>query len=192
MTVEINKVLLKHRDKIGSTKFEEITLAKLIFHYLTFASMCYRAGIPIASILLCRTALEAGLRERVAEELARKETNNKDELAKKTWELIKQLKDNTLDPLISKAEDENIIGKQEIENVFKNLKLGNQSSRKVLDKFIHGDITWIFNFVKNRENDTKVIGAKNKLEESKIIADSKIDEIAAEALKATTKIAEIL
>ena len=83
VTVNINRTLLKHRDKIGSIEFERITMNKLIFQYLTFASMCYRAGIPIATISLCRTALEGGLTEKIAEKIAKDE--------KGIWEAIKEL-----------------------------------------------------------------------------------------------------
>ena len=190
VTVEIDKILLKYRDKIGNTVLERLFLDKLIFHYLTFASMCYRAGVPIASILLCRTALEAGLKERIAEKLTEKE--DKDNLSKKTWEMFQQMKDDTLSPLIDKAENEGIITRQEIEKIFKNLKLKNQSSRRILDKIIHGDIAWMVNFVKEKNKDSRVVGEKNILDEKKIIANSKIDEIAVEVLKGTTKIAEIL
>lgn len=190
VTVEVDKILLKHRDKIGSIKFERILLDKLIFRYLTFASMSYRAGIPLASILLCRTALEIGLRERIAEKLAEKEDENNQ--SKKIWELIKQKREDSLNPLIDIAENEGIITKQKIESIFQNLKLGNQNSRKILDKIIHGDIDWMVNFVKEKSEDSKVIGAKNVLDENKIIADSKIDEVAVEVLIGVTKIAEIL
>lgn len=92
MTVNIGKVLLKHRDRIGSLKFEEITFDKLIFHYLRWASMSFRAGIPIGSIFLCRTAIETGLRERIAEELAEKEgIKDKERRHQKIWELMKKL-----------------------------------------------------------------------------------------------------
>lgn len=190
VTVELDKILLKHRSKMGSTKFEGILLDKLIFRYLTYASMCYRAGIPIASITLCRTALEAGLREAMAEKLAEKEEENN--LSEKIWDILQQRKDYRLGSLIDKAENEGIITKEEIERIFKKLKLKNQSSRRILDKIIHGDITWLVNFVKEKSEGYKVTGAKNILEEKKIIADSKIDEIAVNVLKGVTKIAEIL
>ena len=91
VTVNIDKILLKHRDKIGSVKFEELLLDKLIFYCLTFASMSYRAGIPIGSIMLCRTAVETGLRERIAEELAKKEVEDKGKLPQKILRFMEKL-----------------------------------------------------------------------------------------------------
>jgi len=202
VTTEIAKILLKHRDKNGNTEFGKILLQKLIFHYLTLASMSYRAGIPFATISLCRTAIEAGLRERVAEELAKKEISKNEKFPKKVLEKMETLKDLSLGTiktkkkeikgLIKLAEENNIIPDKVIEKIFKKLKFKYQSSRRILDKFIHGDLIWMVNFVKEKDKNSQVIGAENVLEESKIIADSKIDDIAVEVLKGTTKIAEIL
>jgi hypothetical protein len=87
---EAGKQLLKYRDKIASSKFEEIWLEKSIFKYLTWASMCFRAGIPIGTICLCRTAIETGLRERVAEEMAKKDKLQKD-ISQKVVENLRKL-----------------------------------------------------------------------------------------------------
>lgn len=192
VTVEIDKILLKHRDKIGSMKFGKILRHKLIFHYLTLASMSYRAGIPFATISLCRTVIEAGLREKVAEELAKKEVSKNGKFPKKVLEKIEILKDLSLGTMIKLAKENNIISDEVIEEIFKKLKFKYQNSRKILDKFIHGDLIWMVNFVKEKDKNSQVIGAENVLEESKIIADSRIDDIAVEVLKGTTKIAEIL
>jgi hypothetical protein len=188
----VSNELLKHRDSIGSIEFERIWSEKSIFKYLTFASMCFRAGIPAGTISLCRTAIESGLRERLAEELAKKETTNVTELPKTTWNKLKELNDKMLSQLIEEADQEGIIEKQKIENIFQEFKFGDQSSRKILDKFIHGDIVWMVNFVGDREEDTSVIGVKNKLQEYKIISDMITNQIAIGVLKATYKIAEIL
>jgi len=189
---EIGKELLKHRDSLGSLEFERIWLEKTIFKYLTFAGMCYRAGIPAGTISLCRTAIESGLRERLAEELARKGSTNTSKLPKATWNKLKGLKKKMLASLIEMAAEEGIIGKQEIEGAFLKLKFRDQTGRKILDKFIHGDIVWMVNFVRDREEDTRVVGAKDLLEECKIISEMKIGQIAVEILKATYNIAEIL
>lgn len=188
----ISDELLKHRDSIGSIEFERIWLEKSIFKYLTFASMCFRAGIPAGAISLCRTAIESGLRERLAEELARKETINVPKLPEATWNKLKELSDKTLAPLIEDADREGIIEKQEIDEIFQEFKFRDQNSRRILDKFIHGDIVWMVNFVRDKEEDTRVIGAENKLQEYKIISDMRINQIAIQVLKATYKIAEIL
>ena len=202
VTVEIDKILLKHRDKIGNIKFGKILRHKLIFHYLTLASMSYRAGIPFATISLCRTAVEAGLRERVAEELAKKEVSKNEKFPKKVFEKMETLKDLSLGSIKTKkgetkglirlAEENNIISDKAIEEIFKKLKFKYQSSRRILDKFIHGDLIWIVNFFKEKDKNCEVIGAENVLEESKIIADFKIGDVAVEVLEGTTKIAEIL
>jgi hypothetical protein len=194
VTVNIDKILLKHRDRIGSLKFEEITLEKLIFHYLRWASMSFRAGVPIGSIFLCRTAIETGLRERIAEEIAQKEIKDMGELPQKIWELMKKLKNKKLWELIKIAEDKNIITEKEIEKFFEPLRLEEQRSRKIFNKFIHGEISWIVKFVETKaEGYAKVIGAKDILEEKKIIAEfSLIDYIAIGVLIGTTLVAERL
>ena len=93
------------------------------------------------------------------------------------------------------AEDNGILTKTEIEKFFKPLRLEKQTSRKVLDKFIHGDINWIVRLVESRlKENAKVIGAKDILQEKKIVAwfGGFIDYIAVGALKGTTLIAERL
>jgi hypothetical protein len=188
----VSNDLLKHRDRIGSIKFERIWLEKTIFKYLTFASMCFRAGIPAGTISLCRTAIESGLRERLAEELARKEAIKVSKLPEATWNKLKELKDKRLAQLIEEADQEGIIKKEKIEEIFQEFEFRDQSSRRILDKFIHGDIVWMVNFVRDREEDTRVIGEENKLQEYKIISDRITNQIPIEVLKATYKIAEIL
>jgi len=187
VTININKILLKHRDEIGSIKFEEILLHKLIFKYLTFASMCFRAGIPIATIFLCRTALEAGLRERIAEKIAK----NKEEM----WEVMKKLSNLKLGQLIQRADDENIIKKDEIENLFTiNEKMRKliPNPRHLLDKYIHADLHKIIEFLKEIGADVEVIGDVDFIERKKIQAQAFIDKIAVFILTATTRIAERL
>ena len=189
---DIGRELLKHRNRLGSLEFERIWGEKTMFKYLTFASMCYRGGIPAGTISLCRTAIESGLRERLAEELARRESADTFKLPEVTWNKLKALRGKALGDLIEMAAGEGIIGKQEIEGAFGKLKLGGQSSRRILDKFIHGDIVWVVDFVTDREQDTRVVGAKDLLQEYKIISDMRTDQIAIEVLKAAYKIAAVL
>jgi hypothetical protein len=189
---EAGKELLKHRDRLGSLEFERIWLEKTIFKHLTLASMCYRAGIPAGTISLCRTAIESGLRERLAEELARKESASNAKLPEATWKKLKGLKHKKMADLIQMAAHEGIIGSQDIEEAFRKLKLRDQSSRRILDKFIHGDIVWMVSFVREREEDTRVVGAQDLLEEYKIVSEMSIDQIAVEVLRVTYKIAETL
>ena len=187
VTVNIDKILLKHRDKIGSIEFERITMDKLIFRYLTFASMCYRAGIPIATISLCRTALEGGLKEKIAEKIAKDE--------KGIWEAIKESSNLKLWQLVQKAEDENIISKGEIENFFiidEKMKKIIPNPRNLLDKYIHADLPTIIAFLKEIGADTEVIDYAGPLEKKKIQAQTFIDKIAVFILAATSRIAERL
>lgn len=183
--------LLKHRDRIGSTEFERIWLEKDIFRYLTFASMCFRAGVPAGAIGLCRTAIESGLKEKLAEEAARKEITDESKLSEVTLNKLKRLGNKSLHKLIKEATERGIIKGQDIEEAFQELKPKDQSGRKILDKFIHGEITWIVDYVKDRK-DIGVIGAKDELDEYKVISEAEITHIATEALKASYRIAEIL
>ena len=187
VTVNIDKILLKHRDEIGSIEFERITMDKLIFQYLTFASMCYRAGIPIATISLCRTALEGGLREKIAERVAKDE--------KGIWKAIRELSNLKLWQLVQRAEDKNIINKGEIEKFFtidEKMKKIIPNPRNLLDKYIHADLPTIIAFLKEIGADTEVIGDVGLIEKKKIQAQTFIDKIAVFILVATTRIAERL
>lgn len=189
---EAGKDLLRHKDRLGSLEFERIWFEKSIFRYLTLASVCYRAGIPAGAISLCRTALEAGLRERLAEESAKREATNQADLPAKMLERLRRLHDKSLGDLIAIASKEGILSERDIEEGFSALKFQNQNGRKILDKFIHGDIVWLVDFVRSCEEDTRVVGAKDVLEEFKVIADMKIDQVAIEVLKATYRIAALL
>jgi len=189
---EVGKDLLKHRDRLGSLEFERIWLEKSVFKYLTLASMCYRAGISAGAISLCRTAIETGLRERLAEELAKREAASQNDLPVKTLEQLRRLRDERLSNLIGVASKEGILSERDIEESFSALKFQSQSGRKVLDKFIHGDIVWMVDFVRSREEDARVVGAKDVLEEVKIVADMELDQVAVEVLRATYRIAALL
>jgi hypothetical protein len=187
VTVNIGKILLKHRDKIGSIEFERMTMDKLIFRYLTFSSMCYRAGIPIATISLCRTALEGGLKEKIAEKIANDE--------KGIWEVIEELSNLKLWQLIRRAEDKNIITKDEIERFFtigEKMKKIIPNPRSLLDKYIHADLPTIIAFLEEIGANTEVIGDVGFIEKKKIQAEAFIDKIAVFVLTATTRIAERL
>jgi len=192
VTEKIHKILSKHRERIGNTKYEKLLLDKLIFLFLTWAQGCYREGFPIASISLCRTALETGLREKLAEVWAKKECDDSSKLPELTWNYLKKLETNDLTKLIQKAKNEGII-KKDIEKAFKNLKFKGNESKRILDKFIHGNIAWIANFIRDKDENTRaVIGAEDIIDENKIVMLSWINNIAIQVLIGTTEIAEKL
>ena len=188
---ELSKPLLKYRDRFGSTAFEQIWHDKIIFRYLTYASMCYRSGISAGTIALCRTAIEAGLREKLAEELS-SETGSPAERPALVKQKLRQLQNQSIGALVCKLEKRGIISTADFERQFKALKLGNQSARKLLDKFIHGDIAWIVDLAVDRGLDTTVIGAKDVFHQSKIVADIHLNKLAVEVLRGSYGIAEIL
>lgn len=193
-TFSLDKVISKYREKLG-IKLEEMELDKLIFKYRTYAKMCFHNAIPYATICLCRIAIEAGVREKIAEELAEKDKVGNKNLSDKILEQMKKLKNITLGSpnggLFALADKNCIITREEVEQMFKN-RFRSRNGRKILDKFIHGDIFDIYDFQQKKGVDTRVIGAKDKLEELKIISDSASFEIAFEVLRITTEIAEIL
>lgn len=190
-TKNLSSGLLKHRDRLGSTEFERIWGEKDIFRYLTFASMCFRAGVPVGAICLCRTAIESGMKERLAEEIARKEITDESQLSAVTLNKLKRLGSKRLCELITEATEHGIIKGRDIEDAFQELKQKNQSGRRILDKFIHGDIVWMVDYIKDRK-DIEVMGVKDELKEYKIIFELEIGHIATEVLKASYRIAEIL
>jgi len=186
-----SRELLAHKDRLG-IEFDRIWLEKSIFRYLTFANMCFKAGIKIGTISLCRTAIESGLRERLAEKLAKKDIKNYSDLPEATWIKLEELGNISLGKLIEEVDKEGIIKQQVIENLFHELKFKDQRGRRILDKFIHGDIVWMVDYVRDKEGDTRVIGARDELQRKKIVSDMMTDKIAFKVLKATYKIAEII
>jgi len=189
------KILLKHRTKENVLEIEGLFLNKLIFHYLTYASMCYRAGIPLATIHLCRTAMEAGLRERIAEERAKRKVYGNATYQKEVWNEIGELKRVLLKKLIPIAEEEGVITEAEIEKIFMVDEKGKPiiyKHRHLLDKYIHADLSTLIDFFEAIGMDEEVIGAEDFLKEMKIKAEIWTNEIAFIILKATTRLAERL
>ncbi len=113
-------------------------------------------------------------------------------MAAKMLEKLHELHSKSIGYLLRKASEMGIISEQEIEQAFKALKRRGQSSRRILDKFIHGDIVWMVDFIRAGEDDTSVVGAKNVFEEFKVVADMCVDQFAIEVLKAMCRIAGVL
>lgn len=189
ISFKISNILLKHRTKENVSQLEDLFYNKLIFHYLTYASMSYRVGIPIATIFLCRAALKTGLREKIAEKRA---VDHK----KEVWEELQKLKDMMLRHLIREAENEGIISKNEIEELFtidEKMKTVIPNPRNLLDKYIHADLPTIIEFLKAIGLDVSgVIGAKSRMQEKRILAESSHEKIEVFILTATTRLAERL
>ncbi|MEA1958624.1 MAG: hypothetical protein U9N44_02985 [Chloroflexota bacterium] len=214
--------LLRHRDRIGSLEFERIWTEKDIFRYLTLASMCFRAGIPAGTIVLCRTALEAGLREKLAESRAMQRGVEASKVPEEILNEMGKLAHKLLSELISDVDTEKVLDRKVIEDSFREVKFLKEPSHKILDKFIHGDIRWMVEFARNGR-DIKVEGARGKVQKSKMVPDGSggyemvfeseeeyesppVDklqeykmihmigsgEIAREVLKATYRVAEVL
>lgn len=179
VTNRISGILLSHRQK--KPDIENLFLSKSIFHYLTFASMSFRAGIPLGCIALCRTALEAGLRERLAEEQASS--------PEEVWSQINVLQRKRLWQLLDEADQEAILTKKEVGEAF---EFAGRVGRQVLDKYIHANVDSVIKLLEGLELDTRVVGASDKLAEKKIQAEAYVDQVAVIALAATTKIAEKL
>jgi len=183
--------LLKNIEQLGSLEFEKIWLEKIIFKYLTLAKMCFVAGIPTGTICLCRTAIESGLREKLAEKIAGDEFGTGSEVSDAKFRKLKELRGELLPNLIKLSHENKIIDKSFFDELFKEFEYKNHG-RKILDKFIHGDIIWIVDFLYSKGEDIRVVGAQSKIEEYKIISDSKDYQIALNILKASYKLAEAL
>lgn len=179
VTRRINDTLLAHRRV--KPNIESLFLDKSIFRYLTLASMSYRAGIPLGCIALCRTALEAGLRERLAEGKA----SSPDEI----WSEIRKRREHPLGKLVEEADREGILAKKDFEELF---IFGTHFGHHLLNKYVHADLNSIIDLLENLQLDIGVIGAKDTLAEKKIQAETYVDEVAVAVLAATTRIAEKL
>jgi hypothetical protein len=184
----VSKILLKHRKKENVSQLEALFLAKSVFFYLTYASMSYRAGIPLASILLCRTAIESGLREKIAEKRA---ANNKT----KILDEMTRLMNKRLSQIERIAEEEGIINKSELEEIFqihKGMKTAIRNPRQILDKYIHADFPAIVSILAELGVDVRLQTPKDPFEEKKITAMLFTDKVAVLILMATTRLAERL
>ena len=179
VTQKISDILVAHRQE--KLDIESLFFDKSIFRFLTFGSMCYRAGIPLACIALCRIALEAGLRERLAEAKAAS--------PEEVWNEINKRRNKLLGSLVKEADQEGIMAKKEFEELF---VFGGQLGHHLLDKYIHADLNSIIRLFESLQFDIRVMGAKDTLAEKKIQAEAYIDEVAVAVLAATTRIAEKL
>jgi hypothetical protein len=184
----VSKILLKHRTRENVSQLEALFLAKSVFFYLTYASMSYRAGIPLASILLCRTAIESGLRERIAEKRA---ADNKT----KILDEMTRLMNKGLSQIERIAEEEGIINKGELEEIFRihmRMKTAIRNPRQILDKYIHADFLAIVSILTELGLDVRPQAPKDPLEEKKTAVMLFTDEVAVLILMATTRLAERL
>ncbi len=179
LTRKISDILVAHRRE--KPDIESFFIDKLMFRFLTLASMCYRAGIPLACIALCRVALEAGLRERLAEAKASS--------PEEVWSEINKRSDKLLESLVKEADREGIMAKKEFEELF---VFGGQLGHHLLDKYIHADLNSIIRLFESLQFDIRVMGAKDALAEKKIQAEAYTDEVAVAVLAATTRITEKL
>lgn len=179
VTHRIDEILLSHRQE--KPDIENLFSEKSIFHYLIFASMSFNAGIPLGCIALCRTALEVGLRERIAE----KKASSPEEV----WDQIRKRRKIWFRDLLKEAEQQGILNEKQLQEAF---EFAGQFGRHVLDKYIHADWDSMISLLEGLEFDIRVVGAKNKLAEKRIQAEAYIDQVAAGVLAAATKIAETL
>lgn len=179
LTWKVSSILVAHRQE--KPAIESLFLDKLMFRFLTLANMCYRAGIPLACITICRIAIEAGLRERLAEAKASS--------PEEVWNEIKKRHDKLLGRLVKEADQEGIMTKKEFEELF---VFGGQLGHHLLDKYTHADLNSIILLFESLQFDIRVVGAKDALAEKKIQAETYTDEVAIAVLVATTKIAEKL
>jgi hypothetical protein len=178
LTRKVSSILVAHRQE--KPDIESLFLDKLMFRFLTIASMCYRAGIPLACITICRIAIEAGLRERLAEA--------KGSSPEEVWNEIKK-RHGKLRWLVKEADQEGIMTEKEFEELF---VFRGQLGHNLLNKYAHADLNSIIRLFESLQFDIRVIGAKDALAEKKIQAETYTDEVAIAVLVATTKIAEKL
>ena len=136
----------------GLSTFNTITNEKLIFRFLKLAIKCYNEANNYASICLCRTAIETGLIERVAEENA-KNDNAKDKCyEQKVVYYMNRNKGKMLHRNLELAQGFDIISITDVEEMFER-NIGHGIGKKILDKFVHGDIIDIANLSNNPKLD---------------------------------------
>lgn len=119
-------------------------------HQLNEAQGCFIHGQFFASIMLCRSSLEIGLREAIAHL----------ESSKKNTAFIKEytnLEKKTLRYLIPRAQELQLVEEEEINDIFTlrpKIKY-NFKPRKLLDKFVHGSYSELFVLVEGVTIDGK-------------------------------------
>jgi len=131
----------------ATVEIREFFASSLIYPYFHELSECFRSGSLLATISICRSSLEVGLREAVAYRKAKK--NRTDIL-----EEYGALEGKLLGPLLKMAEEMGIIESAHVNRIFTPLHLlagmeDPQKYRKLLDKFIHGSYSDLFMLVKN-------------------------------------------
>lgn len=128
-------------------KIEEQSRNRFIFSFmrahLAQAQACFIHGLSLATIFLCRSSLEIGLKEAIAHIRASK---NKNSFEKEYSKIEKE----TLWSSILEAQKIKLITKEEIDDIFTipskiNLDF---KPRELLNKFIHGDYSDLYVLVK--------------------------------------------
>lgn len=140
-TVVLRKVcypILKNREQVEKASQERFQFS-FINHHLNEAQGCFIHGLYLASIMLCRSSLEVGLREAIAHV---KSSENKTTFLREYINLERK----TLGDLIPKAQELHLIEEEELESIFilRPKFRYNFKPRKLLDKFIHGAYSELF------------------------------------------------
>ena len=139
--------ILEEANQHATVEIREFFASSLIQPYFHELSECFRLGSLLATISICRSSLEVGLREAVAYRKAKqKHTNILEEYGVLEWTL--------LGPLLQIAEEMDIIESDHVNRIFTPLHLLPEMEdpgeyRKLLDKFIHGSYSDLFMLVNN-------------------------------------------
>jgi len=102
-TSSIFNSLMKYR-AVKGYEFDNIYSDKLIFKYLRLARKCFEEALNFPAICMCRTAIESGLIERVAEEQANIDGDTTRKFEKKVLNYMKKNKNEMLHRNLEHAE----------------------------------------------------------------------------------------
>lgn len=145
--------ILEEANQNSTVEIQGFFASSLIHPYFHELSECFRLGTFLATISICRSSLEVGLREAVA---YRKAKQNRTEILEEygalEGKLLGSLKQKR--GLLQMAEEMGIIEGAHVDRIFTPLHLlgemeDPQKYRKLLDKFIHGSYSDLFMLVKH-------------------------------------------
>jgi hypothetical protein len=146
-TIVLRKIcypILKSREPEASKEIQNCFQFSLMNNNLNQAGGCFIHGLYLASIILCRSSLEIGLREAIAYV---ESSQNKTTFVRE----YNKLEEKTLRDLIPKAQEIHLIKEGEIDSFFAippEMKFDFKPV-KLLDKFIHGAYSDLFVLVQN-------------------------------------------
>lgn len=151
-----NEVETKYKIKLTKNKYGN-NFERLMFMYLELAEKCFMMNIALGGIALCRSALEMGLRNKLLSSYRKTKGISKKQITLEeefiSGLMFGQLINYASGKAINKKKNLSgvVIKTEDIDKIFSKLSHKGKTGRTILNKFIHGDIAYLQDFLEQSQ-----------------------------------------